>query len=288
MDKKVIITADSSCDLSKELIEENKIEILPLFCTLGDQTYSDGVDCVPTDIFAYVAKTGTLPKTAARSVADFIDFFKKYTDEGYEIVHIDISSEFSSMYQNACIAASELEGVYVVDSRNLSSGVGHVVLKACDFRDEGFSAAEIAEKLEYVIPRVSASFILFELDYMVKGGRCSGVAALGANLLKIRPCIEVRNGKMEQTKKYRGSYEDCIRKYMNDRLTLDGVKYDRKRAFCTSTIVDPALAEFSTDIVRQSGLFDNVYCTYAGCTVASHCGKNTVGVLFITDEPLYS
>ena len=184
---KIKITCDSTCDLTQELYEKYDIEVLPLGITLGETLYHDGVDVSAQDVFAYVSQTGVLPKTSAISVGEYTDVFKKYTDQGYSVIHINISSEFSSCYQNACIAAEDIGNVYPIDSRNLSSGSGHLVLAAAELAATRDDAAAIAEELRQMQKRLDVSFVLQTLDYLKKGGRCSGIVALGANMLKLKP-----------------------------------------------------------------------------------------------------
>lgn len=281
---KIIISTDSCCDLSEELLRKNDIRLLPLFVTMGDKTFLDGVTIQATDIYKYVSDTGELPKTAARSVAEFEEYFKELTADGSSVVHISISSFMSSTIDHATIAAENVKNVHVIDSLNLSTGIGHLVMFACDLRDEGKSPEEIVKIIKDTLPKIRASFIIDHLDYLYKGGRCSAVAALGANLLKLRPCIEVHDGKMGVYKKYRGSMKEVLTKYIAEQLSQPGVKYVRRRAFITHPpIMTDNLNEYCVELVKKTGLFDEVYDTNAGCTITSHCGPNTLGVLFITE-----
>lgn len=216
---KIKITSDSTCDLSPELIAENQIEVFPLHVNKGGQFFTDGVDITPSDIFAHVEQGGDLCSTAALNVEEYRQRFAVLSPEYDAVVHINISADFSSCYQNACLAAAEFPNVYVVDSRNLSTGHGHVVMEACKMAKNCTDVEKMVEDLKELTGRVEASFILNRLDYMVKGGRCSMVAALGANLLKLKPCIEVANGKMQVCKKYRGSYLKCLESYVTERLS---------------------------------------------------------------------
>ena len=281
---KVIVTADSTCDLSPQLVQLYDIKILPLWVIVGEKSCRDCVDIFPADIFEYVSKTHKLPKTAALSVGEYAEVFRQYKQDGYDIVHISISSYFSSSYQNAVLAAEEFDNVYVVDSYNLSTGSGHIVLEAAMKAKEGkMSAKEIAEYVNLLVPKVDASFVVDTLEYLHKGGRCSAVAALGANILKLRPCIEVKSGKMGVGRKYRGKMKDVIKLYIEERLTQPGVKYVRNRAFVTHTCVTEGLADYACELVRQYDLFDEIIQTTAGCTVSAHCGPDTLGVLFLTE-----
>lgn len=277
---KIKITADSTCDLSKELIEKYSIGIVPLKVQKGGKYFSDGIDIVPEDIFSHVANGGDLCATAAANVEDYADIFSKYAADYDAVIHINIGSGFSSCYQNACIAAEEFDNVYVVDSQNLSTGQGHIVLEAAERSVDCTDAAALADYLRELAKRVEASFILNRLDYMVKGGRCSMVAALGANLLKLKPCIEVADGAMRVAKKYRGSYAKCLTDYIRERLSgRDDIVRDK--LFMTYTPVEHSDLEVARKAVKEFGGFDRVMETTAGCTVSCHCGPATLGVLFI-------
>lgn len=210
------ITADSTCDLGRDLIERYDIGILPLYVQLGDKTYRDGIDIQPDDIYAHVAAGGGLATTAAVNLADYVRTFTELSDRYDFVIHVNISSDFSCSHQNAKLAAADLPNVYVVDSRNLSTGHGHIVLEAARMAAEGMGPEEIVRQLEALTARVDASFILEQLEYMKKSGRCSAVALLGANLLKLRPCIEVKDGKMGVAKKYRGTFAKCLEAYIAD------------------------------------------------------------------------
>lgn len=279
-EKKVLITRDSTSDLPPELVEKLNIKTIPLIVTLGDKTYQDGVDINPDDIYKYHEEHGVLPKTSAANVDDMINFFEPFINEGYEIVHFSISSAMSSTYQNSCIAADEFEGIYVVDSANLSTGEGLLVLKACEWAAEGFSAKEIYDKVCELIPRVDASFVIDSLEYLHKGGRCSALAALGANLLKLKPCIEVTNGTMGVSKKYRGKYSETLKQYVADRLT-DYSDIDLSRVFVTHAGCDEEIVNQVVEQVKATAPFEELIVSRAGCTVSAHCGKDTLGVLYI-------
>ena len=274
------IMSDSTCDLSRELVEKYNIGIVPLIVVKDGVSYTDGLDITPADIFAHVANGGNLCSTAALSVGEYQDHFAKYAGDYEGILHINISSEFSSSYQNACLAADEFDNVRVVDSRNLSTGQGLVVLKACELAKTCASLDELQKELQEFTSRVEASFLLDQLKYMVKGGRCSAVVALGANLLNLKPCIEVKNGKMSVVKKYRGSYAKCLANYVKDRLTgRDDL--DMGTLFVTRTPVDDDCLKAVETAVNECDSFENTYWTEAGCTVSCHCGPGTLGVLFV-------
>lgn len=277
------ILSDSTCDLSPDLVRQYDIGILPLIVVKADQEYLDGQTITPKDIFDHVAAGGSLCSTAARSVAAYQEAFARYAGEYDGVVHINISSDFSSSYQNACIAAQDFDNVRVVDSRNLSTGQGLVVLKACELAKSAQSVDQLKAELDAFTPRVEASFVLDKLEYMVKGGRCSSAAALGANLLNLKPSIEVKDGKMSVVKKYRGKYDRCLQNYVKDRLE-NREDIDRGTLFITHTPVSDECLEAVREAVRECGRFDNIYETEAGCTVSCHCGPGTLGVLFVRKE----
>lgn len=275
------ITADSTCDLSPDLIEKYGIIIVPLYITYDGQSHKDGVDVKPQNIYDYVAQTGTLPKTAAVTPEDYIQVWKPYIDEGYEIIHISLSSDMSSSHQNSRIAAEELTGVYPVDSRNLSTGSGHLVLKAAEFVADGMPAKEAAEKVQALAAKVDASFVVDTLDYLYKGGRCSALAMLGANLLKLKPLIQVTDGVMGVAKKYRGKIESVLPQYVEDKLR-DRDRLVLDRVFITHSGCSPEVVDAVRKKVLSLAPFKEVIETVAGCTITSHCGPNTLGILFLT------
>ena len=277
---KTKITADSTCDLSRELIERYDIGIFPLCVVLDKDPLRDGIDITPRDIFDHVRAGGNIGSTTAVNVSDYSDRFGQYLKEYDAIVHFTISSEMSACYQNALIAAQELQNVYIVDSRNLSTGIGQLVLDAAVMAQDGVDAADIKDKLDRKKELLDVSFVLDTLDYLRKGGRCSALAALGANLLSLKPCIEVKNGKMGVGKKYRGSVEKSLIKYVEDRLR-DKSDIDYERIFITySDGFDPAFIDKVEEQVRSYGPFKQVLRTMAGCTISNHCGPKCMGVLF--------
>ena len=274
------IISDSTCDLPKALLEAYDITLFPLTVVKNDTAFKDGVDIFPADIFAHVAAGGALCSTSAGSVGEYADLFEQYT-AGYDaVIHISLGSGFSSSYQNACVAASDFDNVYCVDSMNLSTGQGFIVLKARELARSGMEAEKIVEELNALVPKVEASFLVDKLDYLVKGGRCSSAAALGANLLNLKPCIEVKNGKMSVVKKYRGNYAKCLASYVKDRLA-DREDIDRDTLFVTKTSVSDECYRAVMDAVSAHGHFATVHETTAGCTVSCHCGPGTLGVLFL-------
>ena len=282
MNKPVIITADSTCDLSPELRSRFQIQVIPLTITLGEATFLDGESFTPADMYARYREDGTLPKTSAPSVQSFLDFFRPFVEQGFEVVHLDISSELSGSFNAARLAASELNGVYVIDSMMLSTGVGLLAIEAAECRDQGMSAFDIAVHLSDLRSKVSTSFVLDTLEFMWKGGRCTGVTAFGANLLKIKPGLEMRNGKLEVCKKYRGNINHVYQQYITERLS--GKKVRPGHVFLTeSGEVDSAVLKDLEVLVKQLTGCKEIHHTVAGCTVSSHCGPKTLGVLFIEE-----
>ncbi len=280
---KIKITCDSTCDLTHELYDAYNIEVIPMGISMGDDFRRDGVNVAADDLYAYVETSGQLPKTSAISMGEYMDVWSKYLEDGYEIVHINLSSELSTSNQSALLAAQELGNVYVVDSRNLSSGSGHLVLLAKEMADADLPAKEIAEALSEMAKRLDVSFVLQTLDYLHKGGRCSGVAAFGANLMKLRPEIEVVDGKMKVGRKYRGSAEKSILDYVRGRLEgRTDVQTDR--IFVTHSGAPAEIVEKVIALVKELHPFDQVIETRAGCTISCHCGPCCLGVLFLTKE----
>ena len=274
------ITADSTCDLSAEQLRQHNIDLFPMSITMGSQCLRDGIDVTPDDIYSHVDAGGDICTTSALNIADYTDRFSAFSKDYDAVIHINISAEFSSCYQNAVLAAQEFDNVYVVDSRNLSTGHGHVVLRAAELAESGMAAEDIVKELNAFTHKVDASFILSRLDYMKKGGRCSSVVALGANLLHLRPCIEVVGGKMQVGKKYRGAYDKCVDQYVRDRLAHPE-NLDLSRIFITHSGVSDSALEAARRAVEGCAHFQEILVTRAGCTVSSHCGPGTLGVLFI-------
>ena len=274
------ITSDSTCDLSPEQLQTFDITVAPLQVSMGGKNYRDQVDVFPDDIYAHVDGGGQLPVTAAVNPAEYAALFSELAPRYDFIIHVCLSAEFSSCYQNACTAAADFDNVFVVDSRNLSTGHGHVVLAAAELAASGLPAEEIVARLRDLTAKVDASFILSRLDYLRMGGRCSSIATLGANVLKLRPSILVRDGKMSVSKKYRGAFAKCVCEYIRDRLSIPE-ELDSHRVFITHSGLDQELLRQAEETVRSLRRFDEVCITRAGCTISSHCGPGCIGVLFI-------
>jgi len=274
------IMSDSTCDLPAQLLEAHNITLMPLTIIKDGQEYLDGVTITPEEIFRHVAAGGSLCSTAAVNISAYQEAFAKYSAEYDGVIHITIGSGFSSCYQNACIAAEDFDNVRVIDSQNLTTGQGHVVLEACRLAENCTNLDELAEKLRAFTEKIEASFLLDRLDYMVKGGRCSTVTALGANLLNLKPCIEVRSGKMTVVKKYRGSFAKSILSYAKDRVT-GREDLDRAEAFLTFTDVSDEILSSVRQYVKGNGNFEQIYESTAGCTISCHCGPGTLGLLLV-------
>ncbi len=278
---KIRITSDSTCDLN-HLVEERGIGILPLQVTLDDKSYYDGVNITPTDIFKFVKETGILPKTSAPSIGDYEDFFKAELESGYDcLIHFNISAKSSGSHNMAKQAAESFGGkVRVIDSKALSTGQGLLVLKAADLRDEGKSADEIEEEILALRAKVNTSFVPDSLDYLHKGGRVSGMVKTVAAMFKIHPLIYMEDGQLVPGKKYRGKPEFYLKQYVED-LKNQYPEYDKTRCFITHSTADEELVQVARDKVKERFQFDEVVETVAGSIITSHCGRNTLGVLFI-------
>lgn len=278
---KIRITSDSTCDLSRELVERYNVEITPLYVNMDDKPLRDHLDVQPDAVFAYYRQTGKLCFTSARNIGEYLEVFERLRGECDAVIHLSLGGEFSSSCQNAILAASELENVYVVDTHNLSSGHGYLVIRAAEMVEEGMECAAIVEELNRLTKLMDVSFVLDQLEYLHKGGRCSSVAAMGANLLKLKPCIEVKDGKMQVGKKYRGSFTKCVEQYLRDRLAeKDGL--DLSRVFLTSAGVDEETLTLARGIIRECvGEEAEIIESVAGCTISCHCGPGTLGVILV-------
>lgn len=280
--KPVMITADSTCDLSPELLERFNIKTIPLTIQLGDESFFDGEGFTPEVMYERYRKDGTLPKTAAAGYQQFIDFFSQFTNAGYQVVHLEISSELSCSFSNACLAAQDLGDVFPVDTQMLSSGVALLAIEGAECRDKGMGAHEIAEHLRSLTGKVDTSFVLDTLEYMWKGGRCSAVTSLGANLLKLKPALEMKDGKLGVYKKYRGAIETVYKQYVKERLA--GKQVRPGHVFITNSgEIAPEIIQQLDELVRELIPVQEIHHSIAGCTISSHCGPKTLGILFINE-----
>lgn len=280
---KIILSADSTCDLNQSLKEQYHVHYYPYHIILEGRDYLDNVDITPDEIYKVYREKRQLPKTAAINVAEYLNYFKQYTDQGYEIVHFNLGSALSSSYQNAKLAASSLPGVYPIDACNLSTGIALQVLDAAKLIELGYSAKNIARIISDSHALYHASFILDTLKFLHAGGRCSSIAALGANVLNLKPCIEVDNssGAMTVGKKYRGNLDKVLVHYVKDKLT-QSPDLETDHIFITHSGIDEKYIRLVSQTIKDTISFRNIYVTRASCTISSHCGPNTLGILFKT------
>jgi DegV family protein with EDD domain len=280
---KIAVSVETAADLSKEIIKEKNIETIALSLMLGEDVKIDGEIDID-EVFAYTDNTGKLPKTSAINQFEFTEYFTKLLNSYDAVVHITLSSGVSATCNNAIAAAKELKNVYVVDSQSLSTGIGLLALYACELRDKNCDAKTIYEKLTERANNIQASFVIDRLDFLCKGGRCSKLALMGANLLKLHPQIIVSEGKLGAYKKFRGQYVKVVEEYV--KATLEQFpNADLENVFVTHTHASPAAVEVAKKLLQEKG-FKNIYETVAGATISSHCGKNTLGVLYFLDAPL--
>jgi DegV family protein with EDD domain len=276
----ITIFSDSTCDLNEELVKKFDIKIIPLYVTFNDKFYKDGVDITPSELYKKVDEYKKLPKTSATSVGDYIEAFKKEIDKGNDIILFTISSFFSSTYQNALIAKEEFDPnrIEIIDSLNLSTSIGLLVLKACKYRNEGKNIHEIKQEIEKIIPNVRCKFAIESLEYLHKGGRCSAVSRLVGTLLQLKPVIIVKNGKMDVDAKTRGKRKALD--YMLNDIIENKDKVDLDYIMVTHTYADEEAKELQSKL-KEVFKTDNIVINNAGCVVSSHCGKGTIGILYI-------
>lgn len=272
------IIADSTCDLSKELTDKYGITIVPLSIIKGAESLKDGVEICPSNIFEYIEKGAGVCYTTAVNIEEYAECFKKELETKEALIHFTISSDMSTCYQNACIAAEDMENVYIVDSKSLSTGIGHLVIDAAVLASEGLSVKTIYEILKAKRDKLEVSFLINTLKYLHKGGHCSALSALGTNLLQLKPCIEVAEGNMEVGKKYRGHFDKCVLQYVEDKLK-GREDIDYRRIFITHSAEEKVVNAVKAKIL-ELGPFEEVIETNTGCTVSCHCGPNCLGLLF--------
>lgn len=280
---KIKITADSTCDLSAELLEQWDISLMPMHILMGEESYLDGVNVHAADVFAHVNAGGDPAKSAAANPVEYIEFFNSFLTEYDAVVHISVSGKLSSCFQNASIAAGEVENVYVVDSENICTGQGYLVLRAAKWAADGLTPRNIQMRLQSLAKRVELSFVLDRLDFMAKSGRCSGVLAFGANLLGIKPALEIIDGELKVVKKYRGSLAGCVTKYVNDRLG-DRDDIDEGLVFLSSCQPKPGCREAMIEGLQRYGKFQEGYETEIGTTIGGYSGPGTIGIVFARKE----
>ncbi len=281
----VKLIADSSCDIGPELAERYQVDFVHIHVRLNGEEYLDGVDITHTEIYENYEKNHTLPRTAAMNIDEYASIFRPYIDQGYDIVHVSLGSGLSSTCNNARLAGEQFdEGrVYVIDSKSLSTGSGHIVCECGERINLGMSAKQVFEEVQPIADRISASFILDDLEYLHAGGRCSGLAQFGASLMNLKPCIMVRPelfGSMTVGKKYMGSYKRSALKYVDD-MIKDRTDLELDRCFITHSGSDPEVLEAMKARALELQPFREVFITHASATICSHCGPNTTGILFI-------
>ena len=280
---RVKITADSTCDLPPEIVDRYGIGIIPLYIIKDDKAYKDSLEITAGDIFSYVESGAGMTHSNAVNIYEYQEYFTTWRNDFDALIHISISNHFSACYQNAKLAAEDISGVYVVNSLNLSTGSGHIVMDAAIMAQRGMSPNGIIEELGYLTSKVEASFVIGTLKYLHKGGRCSGLTALGANLLKLNPCIEVIDGKMEVGKKYRGAFDKVILQYVDDKLS-GRTDIDSRRVFVTYPPGTSAgLVGEVVERIKMYRDFDEIICCDAGCVISNHCGPVCIGILFYRD-----
>ena len=280
MSEKIIISTDSTSDIPVELQEKYGIITVPLHVVLDGKTYDDLVNITPDDIYAHFEKTGNLPKTSAVNMQEYIDKFKPYVDDGYTIIHFNIGSALSTSHQQCKLAGRELGNVYAVDSCSLSGGTALLAIEAAEMAQQGRGAEEIVEAVSKKTSKLKCNFIVDKLNYLHAGGRCSSVAVLGANLLGIKPCIEVSNedGSLAVGKKYRGKLTKVLTQYVNEKLA-DGANLYRKRAFLVHAGMPKETIDELYQLMQEKNCFDEIIIIRTGCTISSHCGPDTMGIL---------
>ena len=282
MAKPIVLCADSTCDLSPELIEKYHVHIKPLHIILEGESHDDGVDITPDQIYDIYREKNILPTTSAVNVEEYKEMARPFIEAGNDVIHINLGSGISTSYNSCRIAAEETPGLYAIDSGNLSTGMGLVVIAAAERIAAGMPVEQIVSEVQEFTKHVEASFVIDTLEFLHKGGRCSTLAMLGANLLKLKPCIEVNNADSSMTvgKKYRGSLDKALQEYVKDRLE-GRTNIRTNRIFITHSGISDERVELVKNAIRQYQNFDEIIVTRAGCTITSHCGPNTLGILFV-------
>ena len=275
------LIADSTCDLPMELVQQHGIRIVPLSIILGDKVLKDGFEVTPKELFEFVENGDEMSRTSAVNVDEYMQVYAEESPKCDAIIHFIISSEMSSCYQNACIAAEDYDNIFIIDTRNLSTGMANLVLDAVELRAENKPVDEIHSELLRRLELLDTSFVIDTLTYLHKGGRCSAVAVLASSLLKIRPSIIVKDGKMTVGQKYRGKPENVLRNYVQDKLS-DSENIDTRRIFVVHTMTEQNrhLVEMVKSLAAETLLFDEIIEADAGCSIANHCGPNTLGIMF--------
>lgn len=279
--KQVIITADSAADLPKNVADRYGIRIMPMYVIVDGMARRDSVDITAQEIFDFVDKTGKIPKTSAVSPGEYTDFFETLLQDGGAVVHLSFCSELSSTFRNAKMAASMLENVYVLDTRNLAGGIALLAIKACEMRDGAKSAQEIYSRLSSLVPSARVSYVLDSIDFLRRSGRCSAAAAFGASLLSVKPCAAMENGRIEVIKKYRGKAKEVRTQYVSEQLEKYE-KIDFSSAFIYHSGVDSAQLDSTEKMLKDKG-FKQIITAFTGCMISLHSARGALGVHFIAD-----
>ena len=280
MHRDVVIMCDSVCDLPKDIIDKLGVHVIPLGVSMGDSIFKDGVDVSSADIFKFYEESNELPKTSAFSIGEVEDLYRQYTNDGKSVVHISLGSKLSSCYQNACIASEDIGEVFIVDSNQITTGIAQLIIEACKLRDEGYCARMIVHRLNEFKDKVATSCVIESLEYLCSGGRCSSVANFGANALRIRPSIEMRSGELKVGKRYRGKMESVYKKYIDDIINTNEIDTSYP-VFITSAGIDSTEVQNVEEFIRANVPDCDIITTSAGCTVSTHCGPGTLGVVYI-------
>lgn len=273
------ITADSTCDLSPQIIREMDITLAPLYIVTEGKSYRDGIDITPADIFRLIDTEKKRCQTTAVNQFDYQQLFQNYASLYEAVIHFNIGTHFSACHQNASLAAQAFSNVYVIDTCNLSTGSGYLVYDAALMARDGKPIEEIITTINKNIALMDCSFVIDRVDYLHKGGRCSGLESFGARILNIKPSIEVADGKMRVGKKYRGSFALSLEKYVHDRLAEQN-NIDYKRVFITHSVCAPGIVGHVREYINRYATFEEVVDTYTGCTVSNHCGPGTLGIIY--------
>ena len=279
--KKVIISVDSAADIPSEISDEYGIKVVPMCVVINGKPMQDGVNITAQEIFDYVEKTGEIPKTTAVPPGEYFDFFSQYVKDGSDVVHLSFCSGLSSTFRNAKIASSRMNGVYPLDTRSLGGGIALLALKGCEMRDRGMSAEEIYSALSSLVPKIRVSYILDSIDFLRRSGRCSSAAALGANLLSVKPCAAMVDGKIDVIKKYRGKSKAVRLQYASEQLQLYK-NIDFSAVFIYHSGVPESELQTVQEMLKCSG-FQRIITSFTGCMISLHSGRNAMGIHFIAD-----
>ncbi len=278
--KKVAITVDSAADIPPETAAEFGISVVPMCVVFEGKPMQDGVNINAPEIFDFAERTGQIPKTTAVPPGEYLDFFARFVKDGFDVVHLSFCSELSSTFRNAKIASSRMNGVYVLDTRSLGGGIALPALKGCRMRDKGMSAEEIYSALSEIVKKAKVSYLLDSIDFLRRSGRCSAAAAFGANLLSVKPCAAMIDGKIDVLKKYRGKSKAVRLQYASEQLETNR-NIDLSAAFIYHSGVSSRELMTVEEMLKNAG-FERVITAFTGCMISLHSGRNALGVHFLT------